>query len=98
MKFKIKKTKEAEKEFKKLPNEQKVILEKDYKIVETKGIGYVHTRPLGQGIFEIKTKNLRSLYKYKNEQIIVIGLIYQKQSQKAPQHLIELAGTRLKEI
>jgi phage-related protein len=98
MKFKINKTKEAQKEFKKLPDEQKIILEKDYKIIETKGISYVNTRPLGQGIFEIKTKNLRSLFKYKNEQIIIIGVIYQKQSQKAPKHIIELAGARLKEI
>jgi len=47
MKFKVHKTKEAEKEFKKLADEQKNILNKDYKIVETKSISYEVAEKLG---------------------------------------------------
>jgi len=96
MKFNVCKTKEAQKEFDKLSNEQKAILKKDYNIIESKGISYVLTRPLGQGLFEVKTKNLRSLFRYRDGQILIVGLIYQKQSQKAPQYFIELANKRLK--
>ncbi len=47
-------------------------------------------------LFEIKTKELRSLFKYEVDQIIIIGLIYEKDSQKAPNYYIKLAQKRLK--
>ena len=48
-------------------------------------------------IMFIKTNYLRSLFKYEEGQIIIIGLIYEKDSQKAPNYYIKLAQKRLKQ-
>ena len=56
LKFKVEKIKEAQKEFDKLSNEQKVLLEEDYKTIKTKGIEFVVTRYLAPKLYEIKTK------------------------------------------
>ncbi|MDD3420536.1 MAG: type II toxin-antitoxin system RelE/ParE family toxin [Candidatus Gastranaerophilales bacterium] len=96
MKFKVSKTKVAEKEFKALHKEQREILNTDYKIIETKGIEFVKVRPLGDAVFEIKSSNLRSVFRYEENQIILIGLIFQKQSQKTPKKELIIAKKRLK--
>lgn len=96
MKFKVEKLKEAEKEYNSLSKVQQTLLEDDYKIIGTKGIEFVKTRYLAPKLFEIKTKDLRSLFKYEADQIIIIGLIYKKDSQKAPNYYIKLAQKRLK--
>lgn len=96
MKFKVEKLKEVQKEFENLSKQQQKILDEDYKIIQTKGIEYVKTRYLAPKLFEIKTKDLRSLFKYEEGQIIIIGLIYEKDSQKAPNYYIKLAQKRLK--
>lgn len=96
MKFKVEKLKEAQKEFDSLSKQQQKILNEDYKIIQTKGVEYVKTRYLASKLFEIKTKDLRSLFKYEEGQIIIIGLIYEKDSQKAPNYYIKLAQKRLK--
>lgn len=96
MKFKVEKIKEAQKEFDKLSKEQKALLDEDFNTIETKGIEFVVTRYLAPKLYEIKTKDLRSLFKYEANQIIIIGLIYEKDSQKAPHYYIKLAQKRLK--
>ena len=96
MKFNVEKLKEAQKEFENLSKKQQEILNDDYKIIQTKGIEYVKTRYLAPKLFEIKTKDLRSLFKYEEGQIIIIGLIYEKNTQKAPNYYIKLAQKRLK--
>lgn len=96
MKFRIEKLNEAQKEFNNLSKMQQKILDEDYEIIKTKGIEYVKTRYLAPKLFEIKTKNLRSLFKYQEDQIVIIGLIYEKDSQKAPNYYIKLAQKRLK--
>jgi len=96
VKFEVKKLKEAQKEFDSLSGSQQKILNEDYIIIKTKGIEYVKTRYLAPKLFEIKTKDLRSLFKYEENQIIIIGLIYEKDSQKAPNYYIKLAQKRLK--
>jgi len=73
VKFKVEKLKEAQKEFDGLAKKQQEILNEDYKIIETKGIEFVKTRYLAPKLFEIKTKDLRSLFKYEEGQIIIIG-------------------------
>ena len=55
-------------------------------------------RYLRDGLFEIKTNDVRSLFKYKEESIILIGLVYEKRTKKAPDYYIKLALKRLKEI
>lgn len=96
MKFNVDKLKEAQKEFDSLSKQQQKILDEDYKIIQTKGIEYVKTHYLAPKLSEIKTKDLRSLFKYEEGQIIIIGLIYEKDSQKAPNYYIKLARKRLK--
>ena len=96
MKFQVIKTKEAEKEFNELSDGNRNILESDYEIIQTEGIEFVKRRPLGDGLFEIKSNDLRSLFVYQENQIILVGLIYQKDSKKAPTRMIRLAKKRLR--
>ena len=97
MKFTIKKLKQAEKEISKLTKEQQKLLENDYKIITTKGIEFVKRRHLRGDVFEIKTNDIRSLFAYKENCIILVGLVYEKRTNKAPDYYIELAQKRLKE-
>ena len=96
MKFKVEKIPEAEKEYSELTDIQRKILDRDFEIIETIGIEFVKRRFLRNGIFEIKSNDVRALFKYKENAVILIGLIYVKKSRKAPDDLINLAKTRLK--
>lgn len=97
MKFKIEKLKQAEKEISKLTKEQQNQLKIDYETITNKGIEYVKRRHLRGDVFEIKTNDVRSLFAYKEDCIILVGLVYEKRSNKAPDYYIELAQKRLKE-
>ena len=48
--------------------------------------------------FEIKTNELRSLFKYTAGKIIVVGVVFVKKTQKTPKEKIKLAKQRLKEV
>lgn len=98
MKYNIELTKEAQNEFQNLTIEQQALLIEDYRIINEEGMEYVLTRPIEDKVFEIKTKNLRSLFIYKENQIIIIGLIYEKQTQKIPKNTKKQALKRLKNI
>lgn len=98
MKFEIQKLKQAEKEINKLSKEQQKQVIDDYNVITTKGIEFVKRRHLRGDIFEIKTNDLRSLFAYRENCIILIGLVYEKRTNKAPDYYIELAQKRLKEI
>lgn len=98
MRYKIELTKDAQKEFNELTSEQQCSLYEDYKIIQEFGIEYVLTKHIEDKIFEIKTQKLRSLFIYKENQIIIIGLIYIKQSQKMPLNIKKQALKRFKQI
>jgi len=98
MKFKIEKLKQVEKEISKLTKTQQKQLNEDYNTITNKGIEYVKRRHLRGEVFEIKTNDIRSLFIYKEDCIILIGLVYEKRSNKAPDYYIELAQKRLKEV
>ncbi len=98
MKFKIQKLRQAEKEISRLTKKQQEELEKDYKTITEKGIEFVKRRHLRSDVFEIKTNDMRSLFAYQENCIILIGLVYEKRSNKAPDYYIELTQKRLKEI
>ncbi len=98
MKFKIEKLKQAEKEISILTKSQQNALKEDFDTVENKGIEFVKRRFLRDGLFEIKTNDVRALFKYKENSIILIGLVYEKRSNKAPDYYIKLAQKRLKEV
>ncbi len=55
-------------------------------------------KPIQKKIFEIKSNELSLLFKYKEGQIIVVGVVFVKKTQKTPKEKIKLAETRLKEV
>ena len=74
------------------------MLESDYSIIQEQGIEFVRVKPIQKDIFEIKTKELRSLFKYNAGKIIVVGVVFVKKTQKTPKEKIKLAKQRLKEV
>lgn len=98
MKFKVEKLPQAEAEIKNLEESQQKLLSEEYAKIETQGIEFVRVKPLQKDIFEIKTNELRSLFKYKAGKIIVVGVVFVKKTQKTPKEKIKLAKKRLKEV
>jgi phage-related protein len=98
MKFTVEKLPQAKNEIDSLEQSQKDMLEADYKKIQEQGIEFVRVKPIQKEIFEIKTNELRSLFKYKAGKIIVVGVVFVKKTQKTPKEIIKLAKKRLKEI
>ncbi len=80
MKFTVEKMSSVIAEIKALEKNQQDLLNKDYEIIEKQGIEYVRVRPLQKEIFEIKSNELRSLFKYKAGAIIIIGVVFVKKT------------------
>ncbi len=97
MKFTVEKIPQVKAEIEALEQSQKVMLEADYAKIQEQGIEYVRVKPIQKEIFEIKTNELRSLFRYKAGKIIVIGVVFVKKTQKTPKDKIKLAKQRLKE-
>ena len=76
--YKIDKLKQANKEIANLTKTQQEALKDDFETIETKGLEYVKRRYLRNGLFEIKTNDIRSLFKFQENCIILIGLVYEK--------------------
>ena len=96
MKFKVEKLPQVESEISALEQSQQIFLSDEYSKIETLGIEFVRVKPLQKDIFEIKSNELRSLFKYKAGKIIVIGVIFVKKTKKTPKDKIKLAKHRLK--
>jgi phage-related protein len=67
----------------------------DYKLVKSKGLEYVLFEPLKDGIFEIKSGRIRSLYGFKEDQKIIVAVVFLKKTQKTPDNIKRLAKRRL---
>lgn len=98
MKFTVEKLPAVLAEIATLEQSQQDLLNSDYAKIETQGIEFVRVRPIQKDIFEIKTNELRSLFKYQAGKIIVIGVVFVKKTQKTPKDKIKLAKQRLKEV
>lgn len=98
MKFTVETLPAAVAEIEALEQSQKELLNKEYETIEKLGLEYVRVRPVQKEIFEIKSNELRSLFKYKAGAIIVIGVVFVKKTQKTPKETIKLAIKRLKEV
>jgi len=99
MKYNIFLLPEAQAEKNKLAKTYQDEIENAYKLIEEKGTEFVFVNSLGNKLYEIKTDKTRSVYKYNAGQIIIVGLVFLKKSQKAPKQIIKLAQKRLnKEI
>ena len=98
MKFTVEKLPQAEAEIESLEQSQQELLRNEYTKIETQGIEFVRVKNLQKDIFEIKSNELRSLFKYKAGKIIVVGVVFVKKTQKTPKDKIKLAKQRLKEV
>ena len=98
MKFTVEKLPQAKNEIDSLEQSQKDMLEADYKKIQEQGIEFVRVKPIQKEIFEIKTNELRSLFKYAAGRIIVVGVVFVKKTKKTPKEKIKLAKQRLKEV
>jgi phage-related protein len=98
MKFIVEKLPQAEAEIASLELSQQDLLRNEYSKIETQGIEFVRIKPLQKDIFEIKSNELRSLFKYKAGKIIVVGVVFVKKTQKTPKDKIKLAKQRLREV
>lgn len=96
--FKVIKLDAVNREIAELTQEQQNLLKSEYDLIETKGIEYVRVKHLQNKIFEIKSKELRSLFKYQEGRIIIIRVVFVKKSQKTPKDKVKLAKQRLKEV
>ena len=94
MKFHVQKLEIVEQEILQLNKEQQEFLNGDYSKIENSGIEFVKVRPIQDKIFEIKSNEIRSLFKYEKNQIIVIGVVFVKKTQKTPKEKIKLADLR----
>ena len=82
MKFKVTKFEAVENEIKALEPAQQELLKSEYAKIENEGIEFVRVKPIQKKIFEIKSNELRSLFKYKEGQIIVVGVVFVKKHRK----------------
>ena len=98
MQYIVIRTKKAREDFEQLSPSQQNAVAKDYALIEEKGIEFVKRRFLEGAVFEIKTGEVRSLFKFEENRIIIIGLIYVKKTQKIPKHVLKLAKKRLGEL
>ena len=98
MKFKVERLPQAEAEIKDLEESQQKLLSDEYSKIETQGIEFVRVKPIQKDIFEIKSNELRSLFKYNAGKIIVVGVVFVKKTQKTPKDKIKLAMHRLMEV
>lgn len=72
MKFKVEKLPTVESEILVLEQSQKDLLKTEYEKIEQQGIEFVKVKHLQKKIYEIKSNEVRSLFKYKEGRIIVI--------------------------
>lgn len=98
MRFKVEKLPVVQTEIQALEQSQQEMLRQDYELVETMGIEFVKIKPIQNKIFEIKTNEIRSLFKYAEGQIIIIGVVFVKKTQKTPKNIIKIAQKRLREV
>ena len=94
MKFTVEKLLVVESEISYLEQSQKDLLKIEYEKIEQQGIEFVKVKHIQKKIFEIKSNELRSLFKYKEGKIIVIGVVFVKKTQKTPKEMIKLAEKR----
>lgn len=95
MKYEVILIDEAKKEFLNLEKFLQEKVQEDYNLIYDFDINAVITKPLGNKIFEIKTDNIRSLFKYQKDRIIIVGLVFVKKTQKTPKEILKLAKKRL---
>ena len=77
-----------------LPYKSKII--EAINIFEHVGIAYKNINNLGDGLHEIKPKDVRAYFRYYKNRIIIVGFIVLKKTQKAPKRYMEQANVNIK--
>ena len=62
---------------------------------ENIGTQYKNLNTLGDGLYEIKSGDVRAYFKYAKDKIIIVGFIVLKKTQKAPKRYIEQAKANI---
>ena len=94
--FTAKYTKEAENELKSLDKQNQKRALRTVATFEQLGRDGVKSRPLNkEGLFELKSDQVRIYFMYQENSIVIIGLITLKKTQKAPERYKEMAMTRI---
>lgn len=97
MKYQVLLTDEATKDFNALEKIERKKILKAFDIIENVDIAAVNTRPLTDKLLEIKADNVRALYVYSKNKLIIVGLIFIKKTQKTPSKYIVKAERILQE-
>jgi len=95
-KFVAKYTPEAEQDLKKLDKQNIKRVLRTVAVFEQLGKDGVNCRALNKdGLFELKIDKIRIYFMYCENQVIIIGLIVIKKTQKAPERYKEMAISRI---
>ncbi|OGI00582.1 MAG: hypothetical protein A2Y25_07495 [Candidatus Melainabacteria bacterium GWF2_37_15] len=90
--FQVKLTKEAVEQLHDLDKSSRNKVLEEYRVIEEIGLEKItDKKQLEKGLYEIRTDNIRSLFGYRQKQIIIVGLIFVKKTQKTPKRFIEQA-------
>jgi hypothetical protein len=90
MKYEVILTKEAKSAYNQLDIVSQDKLQSDYATIEEIGTEGLNIKSLGNKFFEIKTDKIRSIFEYRKGQIIIVGLIFIKKTQKTPPKHLKL--------
>ncbi|MDD3435626.1 MAG: type II toxin-antitoxin system RelE/ParE family toxin [Candidatus Gastranaerophilales bacterium] len=91
IKYKIILTDTAKDNLSELIPENKLKIQRSFDSIEKNGIQSVFIKSLGNKLFEIRTGRVRALYTYKEKQLIIVGIIFLKDTQKTPKEIIKKA-------
>ena len=96
--FKVIYTDEAYEQLKELDKPFRNKILKGIEIFKAVGKDARNSRDLKNGLWEIKSDNVRAYFKYHQDQIIIIGLIVLKKTQKAPERFIQQAIKNIEKL
>jgi len=84
LKFIVDITDEAKEDFRKLDKSSQKKITRAFEWIEKYDIDFVETKHLEEDLYEIITDNVRALYGYAEDQVIVVAVIFLKKTQKTP--------------
>jgi phage-related protein len=96
--FKVIYTDEAYEQLKALEKPYRNKILKGIEIFKAVGKDARNSRDLKNGLYEIKSDNVRAYFKYYQNQIIIIGLVVLKKSQKSPDRYIQQAVRNIEKL
>lgn len=84
MKFQVDLADEAKEDFRNIDKISQKKITRAFEWIEEYDIDFVETKHLEDNLYEVKTDNIRALYGYSKDQIIVVAVIFLKKTQRTP--------------